>query len=160
MTSRCPISRPSWLTNSGRRRNESGEIAEAAFVWGAGGRCSADHRPAGGVRHAYHGGLFAADVGAGVVAAVFTLPVVRPGAPAAYRPGGEQSEGAPGPVRGVYFCSFGAEDPVGDRQLLAPDRRWSGGDPLRAGRGGGAGGDRSAVPGAAAGAWRPDHPWR
>lgn len=23
-----------WLTNSGRRRNESGEIAEAAFVWG------------------------------------------------------------------------------------------------------------------------------
>ncbi len=38
---------------------------------GAGGRCSADHRPAGGVRHAYHGGLFAADVGAGVVAAVF-----------------------------------------------------------------------------------------
>lgn len=50
---------------------------------GAGGRCSADHRPAGGVRHAYHGGLFAADVGAGVVAAVFTLPVVRPGAPAA-----------------------------------------------------------------------------
>ncbi len=44
---------------------------------GAGGRCSADHRPAGGVRHAYHGGLFAADVGAGVVAAVFTLPVVR-----------------------------------------------------------------------------------
>ncbi len=45
------------LTNSGRRRNESGEIAEAAFVWGAGGRCSADHRPAGGVRHAYHGGL-------------------------------------------------------------------------------------------------------
>lgn len=68
MTSRCPISRPSWLTNSGRRRNESGEIAEAAFVRGAGGGCSADHRPAGGVRHAYHGGLFAADVGAGVVA--------------------------------------------------------------------------------------------
>lgn len=31
---------------------------------------------------------------------------------------------------------------------------------FRAGRGGGAGGDRSAVPGAAAGAWRPDHPWR
>nr|VXZ92709.1 Energy-coupling factor transporter probable substrate-capture protein CbiM [Klebsiella pneumoniae] len=25
--------------------------------YGAGGRCSADHRPAGGVRHAYHGGL-------------------------------------------------------------------------------------------------------
>ncbi len=82
---------------------------------GAGGRCSADHRPAGGVRHAYHGGLFAADVGAGVVAAVFTLPVVRPGAPAAYRSGREQSEGAAGPLRGVYFCSFGAEDPVGDR---------------------------------------------
>ncbi len=61
------------------------------------------------------------------------------GAPAAYRSGREQSEGAAGPLRGVYFCSFGAEDPVGDRQLLASDRRRSGGDPLRAGRGGGAG---------------------
>ncbi len=34
---------------------------------------------------------------------------------AAYRSGREQSEGAAGPLRGVYFCSFGAEDPVGDR---------------------------------------------
>lgn len=33
----------------------------------------------------------------------FTLPVVRHGAPAAYRSGREQSEGAAGPLRGVYF---------------------------------------------------------
>ncbi len=106
-------------------------------------------------------GFFAADVGAGVVAAVF-LPCLWYGLVRLRRIVQEESnqEGAAGPLRGVYFCSFGAEDPVGDRQLLASDRRRSGGDPLRAGRGGGAGGDRSAVPGAAAGAWRPDHPWR
>ena len=41
--------------------------------------------PEQGVRHAHNGRFLAADVGAGLVAAVFAVPVVRAGAAAANR---------------------------------------------------------------------------
>ncbi len=104
---------------------------EAAFVWGAGGRCSADHRPAGGVRHAYHGGH--ARCGRWRGGCCFYPCLWYGGAPAALS--SEESN------RRCCWLSAGRltlflsalKKSVGDRQPFASDRRRSGGDPLRAG---------------------------
>ena len=72
------------LTNSGRRRNESGEIAEAAFVWGLAAAVLLIIVPQEAfAMHIMEG--FCRRCGRWRGGCCFTLPVVRHGAPAAYR---------------------------------------------------------------------------
>ncbi|CBY26582.1 substrate-specific component CbiM of cobalt ECF transporter [Yersinia enterocolitica subsp. palearctica Y11] len=60
-------------------------------------------------------------------------------------------------VRCLYFRVIGTENPIGDRQLFASDRRRASGYSVWAGSGGGVGGHCAAVPGVITGARRSDN---